>query len=131
MKSTKSVRAFCAFLWPLLRLRIGDALEVYIKRAVIGFDTSADRNVPGVVGKPDRKLALLFVHQPIRSKELRVHSQYINATEDGFHSLLLDNSNRDRIDPAAITDEDLKSFSHLERLCANEIDRRQYVLQLS
>src|ERR1700754_3614163 len=108
-----------------------DTLQFDIEGPVIRFDTPADRNVPWVCREPDRKLALLVVDQSFGSKQFRIDSKRINAADHGLHSFLLEHLHRNRIDASAVADVDVKALADFEWLRANEVDRRQDVLQLS
>src|SRR6185503_11727403 len=101
---------------------IDDALELDIKRAVVGFDSSTDRNVALVVSDPDRKLTLLVIDESIWPKELRIHVKHINFAKDRLHAFFRDHFHRDRVDASAVADKDIESFSYFELLGTNEID---------
>src|SRR5690349_256368 len=105
-----------------------DTFELNIERAVVGFDVTADRNVARVVSDPKRELALLVLHQPLRTKQLRVHAQSIDAAEHRLQLFSLHDFHRDRVNASAVTDVDIEVFADLKWLGANEIDRREHVL---
>lgn len=99
------------------------ALQLNLECSVVSLDATANRDMSRVSGYPDRKLTFLLIDESIWSKQLWIHSQHINASEHGLHSLLLDDLNRYLVNLSAVADKDLKAPAHLERLCADEIDR--------
>src|SRR5688572_6195364 len=95
--------------------RVGnDALQFDIESAVLGLRPSGYRNVPFIRGHPDRKLALVFVHQPSWSKQLRIDAQHVDAAKHRLHSFLLDDLHRNLVNAAAVADEDVETLSDFQ-----------------
>src|ERR1043165_7950221 len=112
--------------------RAGDyTLEFDVEGAVISFDAAADGNASRVVGEPNGKLTLFFIDQSLWSKQLRIHAHCVDAAEHRIHALLLHDLDRNRIDVSAVANIDVEVLADREWLRANEIDRREDVLQLS
>src|SRR6185503_17224506 len=88
-----------------------DAFQFNIKRAVISLYASADRNMLRVVSDPDRELAFLIVNQSLWSKQLRIHTEHIDAPEDRLHPLLLNHLHRNFVDATAVANKDFKSLA--------------------
>src|ERR1043166_862164 len=84
-----------------------------------------------VVSDPDRKLALLVVDQSLWSKQLRIHSQHVNLTQNRVHPLLLNYLHRNPVDPPAVANKDFETLADSEWLRANEVDGRENILQLA
>src|SRR5262245_33678159 len=115
-----------------VRRRIVDhALEFDVESSVISLDAAADRNVSRIGSHPDRKLTFLCVDESLWSKQFGIDSQHVNATKHRLHSLLFDDRDRNLVNLPAVADVDLETLADLERLRADEIDRRQHVLKLT
>src|SRR5678815_1674806 len=95
---------------------VDGALELDIKRSVVGFYASANRNTPFVVSYPDTKLALLVIDQTVWAKHIRFQAKRISSSQNRLHLLSLDDVNRYTVNTAAFGNEYFESFPNLQRL---------------
>src|ERR1700730_3184465 len=107
---------------------VDDTLELDIKRAVVGLDSAADRNVSTVICEPERKLSLLIIDEAVRPKKIGIDAHDVDTTKNCFHSFLLDDLNGNPIHVSTVADEDLKRLSQREWLHPDEVDCRQDIL---